>query len=264
MQRTDIEWVINPNGTKGYTSNPMKGYCPVACSYCYARSHYDRFKLDKTLRYSYDEVSNGLAKLKESSTIFVGSTFELFGDWTPAQYLMHLFRTVRSYPQHTFIFLSKNPLYLVKLYKFPPNCHIGCTVTTPQQYKDAMFCMSRLIANVKFISFEPLLEELPLNIADFASVNWVIAGGMTGTIQKLKEQHLLYPQLSLVKRGKGKFALYPEKAWVDGIVEITNALNIPLFIKENLQPMFDCKGKQQLPTGYERKPCPDIKKKKKS
>jgi len=36
MQKTSIEWVKNPDGTQGYTWNPITG-CLNGCPYCYAR-----------------------------------------------------------------------------------------------------------------------------------------------------------------------------------------------------------------------------------
>ena len=36
MNKTQIEWVRNPDGTQGYTWNPITG-CLNGCEYCYAR-----------------------------------------------------------------------------------------------------------------------------------------------------------------------------------------------------------------------------------
>ncbi len=36
MNKTQIEWALNPDGTQGYTWNPITG-CLNGCEYCYAR-----------------------------------------------------------------------------------------------------------------------------------------------------------------------------------------------------------------------------------
>lgn len=36
MNKTSIEWAKNPDGTQGYTWNPVTG-CLNGCEYCYAR-----------------------------------------------------------------------------------------------------------------------------------------------------------------------------------------------------------------------------------
>ncbi|KKK64868.1 hypothetical protein LCGC14_2979890, partial [marine sediment metagenome] len=73
MPKTKIEWT-------DHSINPVKGYCPEACYYCYARAMYDRFGWDKTVRFE-PEVLLSLQKIKVPSRIFVGSTMELFGEW---------------------------------------------------------------------------------------------------------------------------------------------------------------------------------------
>ena len=35
MNKTKIEWVKNNDGTQGYTINPVKGLCPMACPVCF-------------------------------------------------------------------------------------------------------------------------------------------------------------------------------------------------------------------------------------
>lgn len=42
MNRTRISWVRNPDGTQGYTWNPVTG-CMHGCDYCYARKMSHRF-----------------------------------------------------------------------------------------------------------------------------------------------------------------------------------------------------------------------------
>ncbi len=44
MNKTKIEWC-------DYTINPVKGLCPMVCSYCYARRMYQRFKRNPEVRF---------------------------------------------------------------------------------------------------------------------------------------------------------------------------------------------------------------------
>ena len=51
MSKSRIEWLRDPiTGKQGFSINPVKGLCPVACKdndgkeYCYARRMYKRFK----------------------------------------------------------------------------------------------------------------------------------------------------------------------------------------------------------------------------
>lgn len=46
----------NPIGWIDYTWNPVKGLCPEACEYCYARRIYARFHYDPAIR--LDEKSS--------------------------------------------------------------------------------------------------------------------------------------------------------------------------------------------------------------
>ena len=68
MGRTKIEWT-------DFTINPVKGKCPMACDYCYARKMYDRFKWNPELRFDPTVFNNLPTK---PAKVFVGSTMELF------------------------------------------------------------------------------------------------------------------------------------------------------------------------------------------
>lgn len=63
-----------------FTWNPVKGLCPVACPYCYARAMYKRFKWDPTVRLDRHELQAPYKLKNRHARIFVGSTIELFGD----------------------------------------------------------------------------------------------------------------------------------------------------------------------------------------
>ena len=72
MQKSKIEWC-------DYTINPVKGLCPVGCSYCYARRMYKRFGWNPEIRYD-DMVWQTGGYMPKGSKIFIGSTIDLFHD----------------------------------------------------------------------------------------------------------------------------------------------------------------------------------------
>lgn len=215
MNKTKIEWC-------DYTINPVKGLCPMACSYCYARRMYKRFKWNPEIEFE------PISKLpKNPSRIFVGSTMELFGVWIDAYWLNSIFKTVRDNPQHIFIFLTKLPQNLLPWTPFPQNCWVGATATNKAQYRDAVIGLNSINAKIKFISFEPLLEHIP--VASFYSlrgINWIICGQQT-PISKATE---------------------PKIEWITEIVKAADKMEIPVFLKNNLEGLLpQMKLRQEFP-----------------
>ncbi len=215
MQRTKIEWVRNQDGTQGYTVNPVKGYCPVACSYCYARAMYDRFKWDKTIRFDIGPLTKAMFKRKPQR-IFVGSTIELFGEWVPDDWLETIMKVVRMLSQHTFIFLTKRPENLAK-WEWPDNAWVGVTATQQKPYNEALKHLENVQASIKFVSFEPLLG--PVENIDYAVLDWLIVGTVTGQ----HRSSMNYPSLNETHR------------WAKQIIVEADSHNIPVFLKDNLK-----------------------------
>lgn len=204
MGRTKIDWA-------DYTINPVKGLCPMACPYCYARRMYKRFHWDETIRYS--PIVAEVDAIKKPSRIFVGSTMELFGDWVQAPWLSAAFETCRQYTQHTFIFLTKQPQNLPK--EWPDNCWVGVSVCNDNMLDVAVDKLEDIQAKTKFISFEPLLERLTLSL-DYAfyysGISWTIIGQQTPPSAKTS----------------------PKIEWVREIVEAADKAGVPVFLKNNL------------------------------
>ena len=205
-------------GWADFSINPVKGLCPMACSYCYARSMYKRFKWNPKISFDVKPLLD-IEKIKRPSRIFVGSTIELFGEWVDAFWLDSIFRTVRDNPHHTFIFLTKQPQNLIKFSPYPPNVYLGVSVTNQEMFNKAIHYLKMIDAKVKFISFEPLLERITLDQGDYlilnklqeAGIDWLILGG---------------------KSGKPPF--YPHEEWIQEIEEAADKAGIPVFEKFNL------------------------------
>ena len=215
MSKTKIEWVKNPDGTQGYTINPVKGLCPMACSYCYARAMYKRFKWNPEVSW-YPPAWDLVDTLKKPSRIFVGSTFELFHDSLPYNWMEYNLLTAKKYPQHTLIFLTKQPQNLLAWSPFPPNCYVGVTATNTAMLWEARKVLPVIKARIKFISFEPLLEEIESPVLRYLSViaNWVILGAQTKPYKP------------------------PKIEWVQEIARAAEKAKVPVFLKDNLMPIM--------------------------
>ena len=225
-----IEWT-------DITRNPVKGKCPVACPYCYARDIYDNNKWDASIRFK-PEVMDDLPR--KPCRVFVGSTIELFlfPEWLPA-----IFEKCRQHPDHTFIFLTKKHHMLPRWSPFPDNCEVGATATDEVNFLRACVALYEVEAKAKFISFEPLLEGLHEGgeIFTHAGINGVIIGAMTGRKGKLKQlQEERYRDLSLERMDavSTKYTLLPRLEWVKGIVQAADSAGIPVFLKDNLYKLL--------------------------
>jgi protein gp37 len=190
MSRTKIEWC-------DYTINPIIG-CKHGCSYCYARRMNDRFHFVK----KWDEPEGNvdwtfkIRAIKKPSVIFMGSMTDLFGAWVSNDNIQGIMDFVCHFPQHRFLFLTKNPQRYAD-FDFPENCWRGATITSQKTADE--------IKGVDFISIEPLLTDM----SDYKiKCKWVIVGGLTP-----KPCH--------------------KKIWIDRLIKKYS--DTPIFLKNNLK-----------------------------
>jgi len=258
MNHTSIEWVLNPDGSLGYTWNPITG-CLNGCEYCYARKlantrMKERYLANKNwdtakVPGSYDGYPNldpfyprfwperlenlghpdgyGYQKVTHPKGIFVCDMGELFGDWIPRDWQNKVFEKIREYPEHRFYLLTKQPQNLAKFSPFPENAWVGITATDYYMMFKALNALAYLDggihAKVKFISFEPLLESVAGPRLNLAGVNWVIIGSHTRPYRP------------------------PLKIWVSEITEACAKAGIPYFLKNNLRPLLGDNLHQEMP-----------------
>jgi len=198
-----------------YTINPVTVKCPGACHYCYSNRMYDRFKWNPEIEF-HPERLDEIAKLKKPSRIFIGSTHDLFGDWIPRTWVDEILNFVQDLSQHTFFFLTKNPLRYRGI-ELPSNCWAGVTHTgksakgyTTDGVLDAEIIIGWDNQPHCFLSCEPLLGDvvdIPLKC------EWVIIGALTGP--KAKQYQ-------------------PKLGWIMDLAKRADAMNIPIYMKKNL------------------------------
>lgn len=230
-----IEWLQDPiTGKPGFTINPVRGYCPAACSYCYARAMYDKFGWDKEIRFC-PEVLRDVRKIK--GKVFVGSTMELFGKWIDPLWMAEILRAVQENENITFLFLTKRPEMLSLYNPWPPNAWVGATATDQPSLEAAIRGLSKVHAHVLHISFEPLLGGITIpewKLEQWLQdLDWIILGAMTGDRKLIAEQQTRYPELEGTPYER-KYSLQPKDEWVEKIVTCADRVKVPTFIKDNL------------------------------
>ena len=180
-QQSTIEWTEA-------TWNPVTGCTQVSagCGHCYAKTFAERFRnvpghpyengFDLKLR--PERLSLPLEWTKPK-TIFVNSMSDLFHEDVPLDYIQQVFATMQKASQHTFQVLTKRAERLRELsaqLPWPKNVWMGVSVEY-QRWTSRIDDLRQTGAQVKFLSCEPLLGPLDLNLD---GIDWVIVGGESG------------------------------------------------------------------------------------
>ena len=242
MNKTKIEWC-------DMTWNPVTG-CLHGCPYCYAE------KLAKRYNPKHEAVKaaaryvgigkNGLYDIaepweydgkilahpfgfaptfhryrleeplfaKKPQNIFVCSMADLFGEWVPDEWIEAVFEACEKAPPHRYLFLTKNSKRYEKYIqrKMPSNFWFGHTVTEHNHEARQVYVGKDWNT---FTSIEPMLGEFHYFNASYT--RWVIIGAETGN-----------------RKGK----VIPKRDWIENIVCDCRHYGIPVFLKNNLAPVW--------------------------
>jgi protein gp37 len=185
-------------GWADYTWNIING-CKFGCDYCAARRANQRWGFipvwENPVFFNYRLIEP--YQVTKPSIIFVVFMGDLFGDWISADWIKQVLYITEHNPQHTFMFLTKNPKRY-KEFMFPDNCMLGCTITGGEGLERQSFLFNTMKQlKVKgartFVSIEPIFSSF--EGISFAMFDKVIIGAQTGA--------------SPVK---------PERYWIDSII----------------------------------------------
>lgn len=107
---------------------------------------------------------------------------DLFHDEVSDSFIEDVFEVMSEAVQHTFQILTKRHQRLSALapaLDWPPNVWIGVSVENQHWADHRIPALLEVPANVRFLSVEPLLQEVNLN-RYLDGIDWVIVGGESG------------------------------------------------------------------------------------
>nr|WP_298522556.1 phage Gp37/Gp68 family protein [uncultured Halomonas sp.] len=181
--QTRIEWTER-------TWNPVVGCTKVSpgCKHCYAESMASRLQAMKTpgyengfkLRLLPERMKEPLQR-KKPTIYFVNSMSDLFHEQIPDSYIDQVFEVMHKASQHTFQILTKRAERLAEYFSDrtpPPNAWLGVSVEDKAYGVPRIDCLRQINAGIRFLSAEPLLEDL--GEIDLTGIHWVIVGGESG------------------------------------------------------------------------------------
>lgn len=231
------------NGSRGiewtdYTWNPIAG-CFHGCEWtmpdgsqanCYAEDVADKvaqaaYPHGFEHHYWKPQLLSKPGNLKTPSHIFVGSMADVFGHWVPDEQIQAVLDVAAECPQHQFQFLTKNAPRLLK-FVFPTNCWVGASVPpsrmfgkdlTPEQQvqmlKKTLRVLGDVDAETRWMSIEPLSWNIAEDMWDLElPLKWVVIGAASN----------------------GKTLYQPDTTWVQHLLMLMDAEDIPVFFKGNL------------------------------
>ena len=182
--KSAIEWT-------DATWNPVTGCTKVSpgCAHCYAETMTLRFKRGgpflpgKTTIRLHPERLDQPAKWRSPRRVFVNSMSDLFHEEVPFGFVEQVFSKMEAYSQHTYQILTKRPERMREYVqwtgdpRWPENVWAGVSVEN-QYWADRRVPLLREVPSfVRFLSCEPLLKPLELDLRD---IDWVIVGGESG------------------------------------------------------------------------------------
>lgn len=199
------------------TWNPVTGCTKVSpgCKHCYAERFAERFRGVQDHPYEQgfdlklwpDRIEQPL-RWRRPRRIFVNSMSDLFHPDVPEAFISDVFHVMREAEWHQFQVLTKRPgraAMLAANLPWPDHVWMGTSVET-QEYAGRIDALRRIPSKVRFLSCEPLLGPLKL---DLDGIHWVIVGGESGP-------------------GARRMA----KSWVRSIRKQCRAADVPFFFKQ--------------------------------
>jgi protein gp37 len=176
------------------TWNPVRGCTKISpgCTHCYAETFSERFRgvpghpfeFGFDLRLVPEKLAEPL-KWASARMIFVNSMSDLFHEDVPDDYVESVARVMVQANWHTYQVLTKRAERMRELLQGrlnfaarAPHIWWGVSVENRKHGLPRIAELRRAPARVRFLSIEPLLEDL--GRINLRGIKWVIVGGESG------------------------------------------------------------------------------------
>lgn len=187
-----IEWTEQ-------TWNPTTGCSKISpgCKHCYAEIMARRlqamgaagYKNGFKLALHPNRITQPLDRRKPT-VYFVNSMSDLFHRDIPDHFLDQVFSVIERTPQHTYQILTKRAERLPKYFatrRCPSNVWLGVSVEDRKYGVPRIDYLRRVKAPIRFLSIEPLLEDL--GKINLSGIHWIIVGGESGPKARPMEEN---------------------------------------------------------------------------
>jgi protein gp37 len=219
-----------------YTWNPIVGCSGKGCAVsgaCWAKGQAKRRKHVCQRCYAFEphfhfERYGQPKQVKNPSRIGVAFMGDLFD--AAFNFVAHraLFSVMEGSPQHTFVVLTKQPQNIEVELQIPKNVWLGVSVNCRADLWRIAELKSKLNVKLKFVSFEPLYEDVTywhqediVYTLDLSGIDWVIIGAQR------------------------RPTVLPKRVWVLNLEKAARAAGAKIFRKNNLADRFSVL--QELP-----------------
>lgn len=193
LNKTNKEWVVNPDGTKGYVWNPIIRYPNIESnsekkeeggSHCMAKNILAVEKLVEPYRQ------------KKASRILTCSKTDLFSPYNRMNWIGEVLACIGNNPRHDFILVTEFAKCLLKWERFIPkeNTWLGVRINQKED-AERTFYIRMIEAKIRFILIESLNEVLNLNLFN---IDWIVLDGNS----RVEPKHLKKCLLPLVEQAK--------------------------------------------------------------
>lgn len=189
--QSKIEWTDR-------TWNPSVGCTKISpgCKNCYALVMAERlqamgveaYRSGFKLRILEERLSEPLDR-KKPTIYFVNSMSDLFHERIHDSFLDQVFDVIARTPHHQYQILTKRAERMAEYFTgrpVPSNAWLGVSVENRKHGTPRIESLRRVPASIRFLSCEPLLEDL--GEIDLTDIHWVIVGGESGAKARPMEQ----------------------------------------------------------------------------